>query len=505
MNVLILTVSALVCPQGESTVSTVPAVRAAAAWRRANERAIVDEFIELLAIPNVSRDRRNIVRNAAWIQKAFAKRGIETQLLRVRGSAPAVFGEIRTPGAKRTLVFYAHYDGQPVDASQWANPPYRPTLYDRARAEGGKPIPLPAVGESFDPESRIYARSAGDDKAPIIAILAAIDGMRKSGIGWRSNVKFFFEGEEEMGSINLRRILRKHRAILQADAWIFCDGPVHQSRTQQVAFGVRGVTGFDITVYGARRPLHSGHYGNWAPNPALMLAQLLASMKNREGRVLVKGYYDEVVPLTAAESRAIAAIPAFDEELKKELWLGRTEGGGRRLDVLINEPSLNIRGLRSATVGRLGRNIVPDRASASIDIRLVKGMAPAATVDRVLAHIRAQGYHIVSTEPDAKIRTSKARVAWIQRRGGYAALRTSMSLEVAKAIVAAVESARGTVVRLPTLGGSLPLSMFEEELGAPLVIVPIANHDNNQHAPNENLRLRNLWDGIETMAALLGM
>jgi acetylornithine deacetylase/succinyl-diaminopimelate desuccinylase-like protein len=168
-------------------------------------------------------------------------------------------------------------------------------------------------------------------------------------------------------------------------------------------------------------------------------------------------------------------------------------------------PSLNVRGLRSATVGVLGRNIVPSTATASIDIRLVKGMDPRKTTDRVLRHIREQGYHVVETKPGADVRKKNARVAWVSRRRGYAALRTPMDLPIAKRIVRAVESARGDVVKLPTLGGSLPLSMFDEELHTPVVIVPIANHDNNQHAQNENLRIRNLWDGIETMAALLAM
>lgn len=478
---------------------------AARVWREQHERAIVDEFVELLSIPNVSRDRKNIVRNAEWIVKAFGKRGVKMQLLRVRGASPAVFGEIKREGATRTLIFYAHYDGQPVDASRWTHDPFEPVLYDRSIADGGKRIPLPEPGARFDPESRLYARSAGDDKAPIIEILAALDALRAAKITPRANLKFFFEGEEEMGSINLRRILRKHKSLLQADAWVFCDGPVHQNRQQQVVFGVRGVTGMEITLYGARRPLHSGHYGNWAPNPAMMLAKLIGSMKGDDDRVLVKGFYDEVAPLTEVERKALAVAPRFDDELKSELWLKWTEGGGHRLDMLINMPSLNVRGLRSATVGVLGRNIVPSTATASIDIRLVKGMDPRKTTDRVLRHIREQGYHVVETKPGADVRKKNARVAWVSRRRGYAALRTPMDLPIAKRIVRAVESARGDVVKLPTLGGSLPLSMFDEELHTPVVIVPIANHDNNQHAQNENLRIRNLWDGIETMAALLAM
>lgn len=477
---------------------------AARAWRVQHEREILEEFVELLRIPNVSRDLPNIRRNAEWIVRALQKRGVTARLLELKLGAPAVYGEIETAGAKRTWMFYTHFDGQPVDRSKWTDAPFEPTLRSKSLADGGVVIPLPAKGEQVHPEARIYARSAGDDKAPVIALLAALDGLKAAGIAARANIKFFFEGEEEIGSINLRRMLHKNRELLAADAWIFCDGPVHQNRKQQVVFGVRGVTGLDLTVYGARRPLHSGHYGNWAPNPAMLLARLLASMKDDAGNVLVSGFYDDVAPLTAAERAALAAAPAFDDALKRELWLGSTEGNAR-LDAAINRPSLNVRGLSSAGVGLLARNIVPATARASIDIRLVKGMQHRRAVERVIAHIREQGYHVVEREPNAETRLAHARVVRVVRRRGYNALRTAMDSDVARRIVRAVASARGEVIRLPTLGGSLPLTIFDEVLKTPVVIVPIANHDNNQHAPDENLRLQNLWDGIETMAALLTM
>jgi acetylornithine deacetylase/succinyl-diaminopimelate desuccinylase-like protein len=499
--------AALVASIGAGRIdATDAAVQAARAWRVAHERGIIDEFIALLSLPNDAHRLADIRKNSDLLRRMLEARGLTTRLLEAGPDvAPAVFGELRTPGATRTIVFYAHYDGQPTEPERWFNKaPFTPTLLTAALDAGGQPQPLPAPDEPFDPAWRLYARSAGDDKAPIIALVTALDGLKAAGLRPRVNVKVFLEGEEERGSPNLETILRAHRALLDADLWLFCDGPVHQSGRPQVVFGVRGSAGLTLTVYGPRRELHSGHYGNWAPNPAMMLAQLLASMEDAEGRVLVKGFYDGVVPLGENERRAIQALPAQDAELMRELWLGRTEGNGRRLEELIAEPSLNVRGLASAAVGTGARNVVPAEATASIDLRLVKGTEHRAMIEKVVAHVREQGYFVTEDEPGADVRRSHPRVARVTvSNGGYDALRTPMDLNASKDVVRAVERARGPVLLLPTAGGSLPLSIFDEVFKVPVVMVPIANHDNNQHAHNENLRLQNLWDGIEVMAALL--
>jgi acetylornithine deacetylase/succinyl-diaminopimelate desuccinylase-like protein len=486
-----------------------------AAWsyRQAHEHEIIEEFADLLSIPNVASDAPNIRRNAELISRMLEKRGVKTRLLEIPEAPPVVFGEIDTPGATRTLIFYAHYDGQPVEPAKWiGGDPFRPTLSSVSLGSEGPHIGLPAndiefpaKGRIFNPEWRLYARSSGDDKAPIIAICAALDALRAGKIAVNSNIRFFFEGEEEAGSPHLAQIVEKHRDLLKADAWLICDGPVDQTRRQQIYFGARGVTGMEITVYGPRRELHSGHYGNWAPNPAMMLAKLLASMKDDDGRVLIKGFYDGVEALTETEKRAAASAPDNDAALRSELGIAWTEGAGKRLIELLNLPSLNIRGFLSSSVGATARNVIPSTATASIDIRLVKGIDHVKAVDRVIEHIRAQGYQVVESEPDQATRLKYPKIAKVIRQGGYNASRTSMDLPISKAVVAAVESARGSVIKMPTLGGSVPLYIFTDNMKTPCVGIPIANHDNNQHSSNENIRLRNLWDGIETMAALLTM
>jgi len=482
-----------------------PAAEAARQWRQQHERAIVEEFITLLAIPNIAGDRDNIQRNAEVIAQMLEQRGVVSRLVSVPGGNPVVFGELRHPGATRTIVFYAHYDGQPLDPKEWSNPPFEPTLRDKPIQDGGKVIPLPAAGQPFDPEWRLYARGSGDDKAPIIAMMAALDAMRAAGIKTRSNIKFAFEGEEEAGSTHLEKVLEANKELFAGDLWLMCDGPVYQTRQQQIVFGGRGDTGLDITLYGPRYELHSGHYGNWALNPAMMLAQLLASMKNAQGRVLVDHFYDGITPLTPLEKRAIAEAPAIDASLMHEFWLGSTEGSPAKLNELVTQPALNVRGMASSRTGNQASNVIPASATASIDIRLVPGMDARETTNRVVEHIRKQGFFVVDTEPDVDVRRAHPKVALVVVRGGDNAVRTPMDLPIAQEVIRVVESVRGSTVKLPNMGGSLPLTSIVRPLGTHVIVVPIANHDDNQHSFNENLRLQNLWDGIELMAALLAM
>jgi acetylornithine deacetylase/succinyl-diaminopimelate desuccinylase-like protein len=423
----------------------------------------------------------------------------------VPGAPPAVFGELDTPGATRTLIFYAHYDGQPLDPKEWTTPPWQPVLRDRPIEKDGRVVPLPATGP-IDPEWRLYARSASDDKAPILAIATALDALRAAHIAPKSNLKFVFEGEEEAGSPHLAQIIAAHKDLLASDVWLICDGPVHQSRRQQIVFGARGIVEVDVTVYGPSHELHSGHYGNWAPNPAFLLARLLASMRDDDGRATVAHFYDGIEPLSETEKRAIAEAPDVDAALRRELWLGRTEGGGRKLVELLNYPSLNVRGMSSARTGAGASNVIPATATATIDMRLVKGITPEMAARRLTDHIREQGYFVVENEPDAATRMAHPKVARVViEPGGYNASRTSMDLPISQLVLRTAESARGPVVKLPTMGGSVPLFMIEDILHAPTITVPIANHDNNQHSFNENIRIQNLWDGIELMGALLAM
>jgi acetylornithine deacetylase/succinyl-diaminopimelate desuccinylase-like protein len=359
----------------------------------------------------------------------------------------------------------------------------------------------------IDPEWRIYARGSSDDKAGVLGILTAFDALKAEGASPSFNIKFLFEGEEEAGSPHLGEIIELHKDLLQSDAWIICDGPVHQSGRKEVVFGARGDQNVDVTVYGPKRPLHSGHYGNWAPNPAMLLAHLLSSMKDESGRVTIAGWYEGVEPLGDAERRAIADAPAFDDQIRAELGLAKTEGNGKLLMEMINQPSLNINGISSGDVGALARNVIPTTATTVLDLRLVKGNDYKKQIQHLIDHIKGQGFLVIDHDPTDAERQEHALIAKVSARaGGYNAERTRMDLPISIAVVKAVQStSKDPIVRLPTSGGSLPLSIITDRLQTVTISVPIANYDNNQHAENENLRLQNLWDGIETLAAVMMM
>jgi acetylornithine deacetylase/succinyl-diaminopimelate desuccinylase-like protein len=505
------------------------------AWRGDNEIQVMDELRALLSIPNFASDTPNIQRNATKLVEMLHARGFETQLLPIEGRGPVVFGKLAVPGASRTVIFYMHYDGQSVDPATWTGTkPYEPALRDAPIEAGGKIIPFPAKAEDYKDDWRLYARSSGDDKSPIVALLAAIDALKAKQIHLGVNVKVVFDGEEEGGSPHLEQTLMAHRELLSGDLLINGDGPVHQSGRMQLLFGNRGIVSAQITVYGPLHSLHSGHYGNWAPNPAMRLAQLLASMKDENGRVLIKNFYDGVAPLGPTAQKALQELPANEADLERDLAIPHPDGSGKKLVELLTEPSLNIDGLRSGDVGAATRTIIPDSATAAVDMRLVKNIAPKTQFDRLVAHIRAQGYFVTSEEPTVEERRAHDKIARVTSNEGYPASLTSMDLPVSKALVGVVNRAAcfdeyfvgstlvggdGKAVKagwtlmsdkcgdkllitMPLVGGSSPMYIFEN-LGLPVINVPIVNYDDNQHSPNENLRIGYFWRGIEIYGAIL--
>ncbi len=283
-----------------------------------------------------------------------------------------------------------------------------------------------------------------------------------------------------------------------------CDGPVHQSRRMQLFFGVRGITDVEMIVYGPTNALHSGHYGNWAPNPGALLANLLASMRDDDGRVLIDGFYDRVRPLSEFEQKALDSSPDPDDELRKTWGMAKTEADNARLIERIQLPALNIKGIRVGEIGHEAKNAVPTQAIANIGFRLVPDLDPATVKELVENHLHKQGYYIVYEDPDMETRIAHPKIVKLVWGDGYPAARTSMDLPVSRAVINLIgEATDDPLVTLPSLGGSLPLYLFIDKFRTPVIGLPMANHDNNQHGPNENLRLQNLYDSIEINAAIL--
>ena len=487
-----------------------PLQDAVRAHRVAHEQALMAEYRELVAIPNVGADQPNVRRNAEFIVAMMQRRGIPAELLEGRTSAtnPAVFAEIKVPGATRTVVFYAHYDGMPVNPKEWAEglDPWNPVFLTAPIARGGKIITDWKAGDAINSDWRLNGRASADDKAGVFSILNGYDALVKTGGRPTVNVKFFFEGEEEFGSPHLGELLELHRAKLQSDLWIICDGPRPVSGRKSVVFGVRGDVNMNLTAYGAKRPLHSGNYGNWAPNPTDRLVALLASMKDDKGRVLIKGFYDDYVMFSESERIAIKDAPNTDAILLKDLGLKQPEQPGRSLLEGFELPGLNLNGVTAANTGQTATNIIPAVARATLDLRLVLGVDWRKQTERVIEHMKVQGWHVIDHEPTDEERAQFDKLVKVEIGSGYNAQRTLLNLPIAQSVIAAVQTTTAEpVVKQPTTGGSLPLSVIEEKLGAKVISVPVVNYDNNQHAENENMLIRYLWEGMETFAALMTM
>ncbi len=472
-------------------------------YRATREKQIVEDFVELLSYPNDSANLADMDANVVHIRGLLEARGLATQRLQ-SGGAPYIYGELLNPDATETLLLYAHFDGQPVQLENWDSLPFEPVLRDAPLPDGGQPIDISAVNGSFNPEWRLYARSAGDDKMPVIALIHVLDALRENNIELSVNLKVLLDGEEERGSPTLGRVIDDNPGLFDADLLLFCDGPMHQSRQAQLVFGVRGGRTLDMTTYGANRPLHSGHYGNWAPNPIMQMAYLLTSMRDEAGRILIDGYYDNVVTLTETERTAINTMPDIEGILQDELAVHTPEGGGMRIEELVTLPAFNARGITGGGVGTQGRNIILTESTVSLNLRLVPNQNPERIRRIIETHIEGEGFHIVYEDPTDEILRAHPKVVKLDWRGGGSpGLRTSMDGPMAQRLIQLMREMTPDLILTPTMGGGLPLNAFDNRMDKPIIILPLANHDNNQHGENENLRLQNLWDAMAVYGVVL--
>jgi acetylornithine deacetylase/succinyl-diaminopimelate desuccinylase-like protein len=497
-------VAALACLAAAVSGAQAAAVRdTVRSWREAHEQPILTDFVAMLSMPDVATNVADVDRNADYLEGQLHARGFATQLLRAAPGTPAsVFGALKVPGARRTVIFYAHYDGQPVGQKGWITRPFEPSM--RTALPDARPMDWQHATPPLDPNWRLYARAAGDDKATIQAMLSALDALKANGIRPSVNIKLLWEGEEEQGSPHFSALVAKNLALLKADLLIMGDGPMHQSGRQMVNFGNRGITSLTMTVYGAIRPLHDGHYGSWAPSPAVMIAHLIASLRDEDGHILIPHFYDDVAPVSAADRAALAAMPPVEDNLKQALGLGRNVGPARLADGYLG-PTLNVRAIHAGDEGPAAANAIATHADAALDFRLAPGETPPHTRELLESYLAASGWFIVRTEPDLATRTAHPRIVKvIWEEGGSIATKTPLDLPASRAVVAAIGRIVGyQPIELPIVGASSGMADIIGQLQVPMVGVSIANYDDNQHAENENLRLGNLWDGIEVYAGLI--
>jgi len=472
--------------------------------------ASMDEFREVLAIANDAHFPDQVEANVAWTEAAFGRRGFNTQRLET-GGPPLVLAELaKGDGGGVTVLVYLQMDGQPVDSSFWRQPsPYDAVLKEEVTAEGWVEKPWSAlnVGWSSDPvarDYRVFARSASDAKGPVAQFLAAIDALRQNGASPAYNLKVILDFEEELGSPHLPAAVKRYSDALAADHLVILDGPMHPSNRPTLAFGARGISTVTLETFGPRRPQHSGHYGNYAPNPAWDLIKLLAPLKDEAGRVQLEGWYDGIE--IGAEARAaLEGVPDDEEKIRRKMGVARMDSVGNTLQEAIQYPSLNIRGIGSGWIREERRTIIPSTALVELDIRLVIESDPERLLSLLRKYIEEAGYFVVEgRSPTATERLQHPRVLRWDSEISYQAFRTDIDSPTGRWLTAALTNVYGsTPVRIRTHGGSIPISPFVNTLGVPAVIVPLVNADNNQHSPNENIRLGNYVDGIATVMGVL--
>ena len=472
-----------------------------AAWSRAALPGAADTLRTYVALPNESTRLDWAAANAAWLARALADLEFAVELLPTP-TAPFVYAERTIDPALPTLLFYLQVDGQPVDSAAWDQPDPYGLVVRRPGGAGFTEVPWDSLG-AWAPDWRVYGRSASDSKGPTVALLTALRIIAAQGLRPAVNLRVIADLEEEISSPHLPALVRTDRGRFAADALVVMDGTRHVSNRPTLTFGARGIADVTLTAYGPREPLHSGQYGNYAPNPAFALARLLASLKDERGRVLIPGWY-EGIDVSAADSAALAAIDDDEAALLRRLGIARPETVGGSYQLALQYPSLNVRGLRAAYVGEEVRTIIPEMAVAELDLRLVPETPGARQVTLLRDFVEAQGYFLLENEPTEAERAAHDQLLRFESEVAYEAFRTPLDAPVGEWLTAATRHALGEPpVAMRTTGGSQPMGPFITELGLDAVALRIPNPDNDIHAPNENLRLGNLLEGIQICVALL--
>jgi acetylornithine deacetylase/succinyl-diaminopimelate desuccinylase-like protein len=463
------------------------------------------EYLELLSMPNDAIVPADIERNVDWLESAFRKRGFTTKQLENKDK-PMLYAEWpkKVAGAK-TVLYYMHLDGQPVVPAEWSQPdPWKPVV-KKSIADKWEIIPADELfADQLNSDLRVFGRASSDDKGPILMFLAAFDGLKQMGLDPAINVKVLLDSEEEKGSPGIPSVIAANRTLLETDAIVILDGPRHQSERPTIIFGNRGAAQVTLVVYGPKQPLHSGHFGNYVPNPAIRLARLIASMKDDQGRVTIAGYYDRI-KLSDAEKKILADTGDDEAAIRRRTGIKVAETVGGNLQEAIQYPSLNVRGMAAASVGEKASNIIPHQATADFDLRTTPEAPPEYLFSLLRTHIEAQGYHLVNGPPSDEERATYDKLATLTMGSAGRAVRTRLDSPLGTWVYQSLKNTNRSEepVRIRMMGGSVPTDSLVEILDAPFVIVPLVNGDNNQHTFDENMRIGHYVDGVRTIFGLL--
>lgn len=467
----------------------------------------MDEFIEFLSLPNDANIKDDISKLINWTENKFTSLEFSTKLLET-DTFPLLLAEKKINDSSKTILIYLHLDGQPIDVSKWdQEDPFTPVFkisnnnsYSVVKWESVKDLNYDLL-ESKD--VRIFARSSSDAKGPVMMIIQALKFMKLNGIDQKFNLKLIMDFEEEKSSPSLPLAVEKYKDLLLSDALLIFDGPQHESGLPTLNFGNRGIGSITLKTYGPIVPQHSGHFGNYAPNPVFKMSNILSSMKDENGIVLIKGYYDGIV-INEEIKKYLDQVPDDEVYMRDKMEFKIAESVGNSYQESLQFPSLNVRGIQSGWVGSEARTIVPSECIAEIDIRLVIESDGNRLINLIKNHIESLGYYVTENEPTKEERLKHDKILKFNSKVSYPAFRTEINSELGNWLNDVLtKTFNQKPVLKRTSGGSVPISPFVNILNIPAVGVPTVNKDNNQHSPNENLRLANYINGIETFIGIL--
>lgn len=459
---------------------------------------------EFVSIPNLPQNQELMLDNINWVANQYRMLDFKTTLLST-STIPILIAEKIFDPKLKTILFYFHIDGQAVDPVSWdQEDPFTPVLKEIDKNDEWNTIEWGKLNENINDEWRIFARAAADDKAPIIMFLEALRILKTKEETPKINIKVIFDPEEEYSSEALLSTLDKYKAHYASDYFIVMDGPIHNSNKPTLTFGCRGIATCSITTFGSRLPQHSGHYGNYVPNPVFDLANLLSSMKDEHGRVLIQDYYKDI-HIDAETNKILEAVPFDAEELNAELGIHSSEKVGSNYQESLQYPSLNVRQIGTSWKGKGLKTIIPEYATAYMDIRLVPETEGKAQLQKIKSHIEKQGFYVIDREPTEEERQAHPKIVkFIASPEVINSFRTNTDSEFGKKIRAQLESKFGYApITIRLMGGTVPIVPLINKLNVPTLIVPMVNMDNNQHSPNENIRIGNIRQGIKICLAIL--
>jgi acetylornithine deacetylase/succinyl-diaminopimelate desuccinylase-like protein len=460
---------------------------------------------EFVSMPNVATNHEDMYKNLTWATKEFEKRAFAVRLLEST-TLPVFLAEKHVSKKAKTVLFYLHLDGQAVNPDKWdQKDPFIPVLKEQGENGDWKAIDWANIDGNINPDWRIFGRAAADDKAPIMMMLTALDLLENEHTKLKYNIKIILDSQEEAGSEGFLSTLEQYKADYAADYMLIFDGPAHPTNKPTLTFGCRGIAQCNITVYGAKLPQHSGHYGNYAPNPVFTMSHLLASMKDETGRVTVDGYYDGI-EITKEVAAVLQRVPDNDSVIRRGLVINKSDAVGNGYQESLQYPSLNVRHIETSWNGPGLKTVIPEITTAYLDLRLVVETAGVVLIDKIKKHIAHQGYLVLDRAPTDQERLAYPKIAKVVGNPGVNAFRTEMESEIGQKLVGLLAKQFGQEpIKVRTMGGTVPIIPAINTLDIPAVIVPLVNMDNNQHSPNENIRIGNISQGIKVCMVILTM